>query len=62
MDFLTAEQVAKRLNFKPQTIYRMAWDGRLPSVKIGRGRRFTEEAVNAFVQSATGKSDKVGEC
>lgn len=54
MDFLTAEQVAKRLKFKPQTIYRMAWDGRLPSLKIGRGRRFTEDAITAFVlQSAT---------
>jgi excisionase family DNA binding protein len=45
---LTAEQLAKRWQLRPSQVYRLARDGRLPVVKLGRYRRFRLEAVEQF--------------
>jgi excisionase family DNA binding protein len=52
---LTARDVAARLQTNTQTIYRLAREGKLPTVPIStRTRRWTEDAVEAFI---TGQTD-----
>lgn len=46
---LTAREVQERLQVDATTIYRMAADGRLPAVKVGRQWRFPREAVEAVL-------------
>jgi excisionase family DNA binding protein len=48
-NLMTAEEVAARFNCDPMHVYRMAWKGRLPSVKIGRLRRFAPDAIAAML-------------
>ena len=45
---LTPEQVAVILNVKPSFVYEMARQKKLKSYKVGKYRRFTEAAVQAF--------------
>lgn len=45
---LTAKQVQDRLLVDATTIYRMAADGRLPAVKVGRQWRFPADAVETL--------------
>jgi excisionase family DNA binding protein len=42
---LTAEEVAARYQMKPQAIYRLAREGRLPVVRLGRYYRFRLDAL-----------------
>ncbi|MDF1522604.1 MAG: helix-turn-helix domain-containing protein [Trueperaceae bacterium] len=42
---LTAEAVSRLLGVDPTTVYRMASDGRLPALKVGRQWRFTVEQL-----------------
>ena len=49
---LTAHQVEQRLRVDSSTIYRMAADGRLPAVKVGRQWRFPAEGVDAVLAGA----------
>ena len=46
---LTARQVQDRLDIDTSTIYRMAGDGRLPAVRIGRQWRFPAAAIDALL-------------
>jgi excisionase family DNA binding protein len=46
---LTARQVQDRLDVDTSTIYRMAGDGRLPAVRIGRQWRFPSSAIDALL-------------
>jgi excisionase family DNA binding protein len=46
---LTARQVQDRLDIDTSTIYRMAGDGRLPAVRIGRQWRFPAAAIEALL-------------
>jgi excisionase family DNA binding protein len=46
---LTARQVQDRLDVDTSTIYRMAGDGRLPAVRIGRQWRFPAPAIDALL-------------
>ena len=50
-DLLTAKQVQNTLHVDATTIYRMAADGRLPAVKVGRQWRFPAEGVQALLAS-----------
>jgi excisionase family DNA binding protein len=50
-DLLTAKQVQDRLHVDSTTIYRMAADGRLPAVKVGRQWRFPADGVEALIDS-----------
>jgi excisionase family DNA binding protein len=47
---LTARQVTERLGVDKSTVYRMADDGRLPAVRIGRQWRFPAEEVAEMLQ------------
>ena len=47
---LTAEQLAERWQVAKQHVYRLAREGRLPVVKIGRYMRFQAGAIEAWEQ------------
>jgi excisionase family DNA binding protein len=46
---LTARQVGDRLEVDATTVYRMAGDGRLPAVRVGRQWRFPADAIDALL-------------
>lgn len=46
---LTAQQVQDLLDVDASTVYRMAGDGRLPAVRIGRQWRFPAEAIERLL-------------
>lgn len=48
-ELLTASQVQDMFDVDRSTIYRMAGDGRLPAVKIGRQWRFPADAIRKVV-------------
>ena len=48
-DFLTAQQVQRLLRVDKSTVYRMAGDGRLPAVKVGKQWRFPAAAIESLV-------------
>lgn len=54
---LTAQQVQECLDIDTSTIYRMAGDGRLPAVRIGRQWRFPRFAIEALL--SPGRHDDV---
>jgi excisionase family DNA binding protein len=58
-NLLTAEELATRFNCDPMHIYRLAWANRLPSVKIGRLRRFAPAAIAAMLAEG-GTLDQAG--
>jgi excisionase family DNA binding protein len=55
---LTAAQVAERWQVPASQVYRLAREGRLASVAIGRYRRYRLEAVEAFeLEGGAGVTD-----
>jgi excisionase family DNA binding protein len=48
-NWLTAQQVQDLLEIDASTVYRMAGDGRLPAVRIGRQWRFPAGAIDALL-------------
>lgn len=49
---LTAQQVQDLLDVDASTVYRMAGDGRLPAVRIGRQWRFPADEIQRLLQPA----------
>lgn len=45
-EFLTIDEVAKRLKIARSTVYRMAQEGKIPAVKIGRSWRFSSLRIS----------------
>ncbi len=45
---LTVEQVAERWQVKPAHVYRLARQNRLPTVELGRYKRWRLDAIEAF--------------
>lgn len=48
-NLLTAHQVQQLLDVDTSTVYRMAGDGRLPAVRIGRQWRFPADTIDALL-------------
>ena len=48
---LTADQLAERWQIPRSHVYRLAREGRIPVVELGRYRRFKLDAVEAFENS-----------
>ena len=53
---LTVEEVAQLLRLKPSTVYQAASEGRIPSVKLWKGRRrtlvrFRRDDILQFIHS-----------
>jgi excisionase family DNA binding protein len=51
---LTAEEVAERLNMRPEWVWAQARKGTIPNVKLGRYRRFREEAIDEWLRTLEG--------
>lgn len=49
--FLTAREVATRLQIEPHAVYRYAREGIIPSIRIGARVRFPESALARWVSS-----------
>jgi excisionase family DNA binding protein len=56
-ELLTAQQVQRLLDVDASTIYRMAGDGRLPAVRIGRQWRFPAAAIRSILPSVPTDDD-----
>lgn len=54
--FLTAEDVQQLLGLDRSTVYRMAADGRLPAVKIGRSWRFPTARIRDLLSQPVAES------
>ena len=54
MSLLTTKQVQELFKVDRSTIYRMAEDGRLPAVKVGRQWRFPSDHVESLLGQPTG--------
>jgi len=56
---INIHQAAEMLSLNPFTLYKLAQDEKIPSIKIGRLRRFQEEDLKVFIeQHRTGKNFK----
>jgi excisionase family DNA binding protein len=53
MELLTAKELQELLHVDRSTIYRMADDGRLPALKVGKQWRFRRESVDRYLQAQT---------
>jgi excisionase family DNA binding protein len=58
--FLTTQQVQDLLDVDASTIYRMAGDGRLPAVRIGRQWRFPAAEIEAMLRPGQPRADADG--
>ncbi|MFI6737243.1 helix-turn-helix domain-containing protein [Nonomuraea sp. NPDC050451] len=47
--FLTVAEVATVLRVSKMTVYRLIHSGELPAVRVGRGFRVPEQAVNDYL-------------
>ena len=54
---LTADQLAERWQVPKTQVYRLAREGRLPTVTIGRYYRFRLETIEAWELAQEGASD-----
>lgn len=58
-DLLTTEQIAQIINFSERTVFRFVTEGKIPSYKIKRSRRFNKDRVLAalglFEQKSVGQ-------
>ncbi len=52
---LTAAQLAIRWQVPKSHVYRLAREGAIPVVELGRYRRFHPDAINQFEQSCNSK-------
>lgn len=55
---LTAEQVAERLDMTPDWVWAQARKGTIPNVKLGRYRRFREEAIDQWLRELEDRTDQ----
>lgn len=60
MTMLTSKDVQDLIKVDRSTIYRMAEDGRIPAVKVGRQWRFPADLIHAWLNGATPGSTTAG--
>lgn len=51
MKLLTAKQLAEQLQIHPKTVYRLAREGKLELVRVGRSVRFLEPTDERMVRN-----------
>ena len=51
---LTVEDVARYLQFTPETVRAMVRRGELPAIKVSRRWRFQKEKIDAWLQTRAG--------
>lgn len=52
---MTAEEVATWLQVTPDWVHKMARTGEIPSMKLGRYRRFERDAVAAWIDERSAR-------
>jgi excisionase family DNA binding protein len=59
---MTISDVAKVLQLSNSTIYKYAGDGKIPSVKVGKSRRFLQDDIQSYLHALKQpiKTQKVG--
>lgn len=58
MEIMTVKEVADFLRLKEATVCRLASEGKLPGVKVGKSWRFDRAALERLVSGA--QSDMIG--
>lgn len=48
---MTVNEVSQLLSIKPGTIYRLARDNKLPTISIGKIRRFSESDIFDWIET-----------
>ena len=54
---LTADELAQRWSVPPAHVYRLARDGRIPVVEIGRYKRFKQSSIVAWEAEQEARAD-----
>lgn len=54
-ELLTIKEFAKIVKIAPKTLYRLASDGKIPCIRIGRNIRFSPDMITQMTQG--GKSN-----
>lgn len=57
-NFLTVEQVANALQVHWQTVLNYIKSGKLEALKLGKGYRISQEALDKFIQSNQTNKEK----
>ena len=57
---LTALEVQELLHIDRSTVYRMAEDGRLPAIRVGRSWRFPADRIEALLDSGPAEATSPG--
>lgn len=58
---MTAQEVAQYLRLDKATIYRLAQEGRIPAVKVGRTWRFKKELIDEWFRRQLTQNSRSGE-
>ena len=62
MELISVQQLSKKINFTPMTIYRWVKDRRIPFVKMpGNDIRFDKATIENWIENRTIKSKKLGQ-
>ncbi len=57
LNLISAKDVQELLQVDRSTVYRMAEDGRLPAIKVGRQWRFEAEAISQWIRDHSSQAD-----
>ena len=57
--FLTVAEVAAMMRVSKMTVYRLVHNGELPAVRVGRSFRVPQDALDAYLRTATIEGDRL---
>lgn len=60
-DVMIAQEVADYLRLDKATIYRLAQEGKIPAVKVGRTWRFKRELIDEWFKQESARISRSGE-
>lgn len=61
MRYLTVTEVAEQMRLSRMTVYRLVHAGDLPAIRVGRSFRVPQDALDAYLASATVDRDETDE-
>ena len=57
--FLTVAEVAEVMRVSKMTVYRLVHSGEMPAVRVGRSFRVPQDALEAYLRTATIEGDRL---
>ncbi len=57
-DVLTIEELSAYLKIPRSTLYKLVWEGRIPSQKVGHHWRFRREAIDRWLDETRAEEPK----